>query len=112
MRPLALLGALLLAFTVWAKPYDTVSGALAAEKGCLSCHEGIEKFSDGPMMDAIAAIGAAHGDPGGCVVCHGGTPAATTKEQAHRGAPRELTQANGPDMLDRKSTRLNSSHRQ
>jgi len=99
MRTLTLLAALVFVVPAWGQTYDTVSDALAAQKGCLSCHEGIEKFSDGPMMDAIAAIGAAHGDPGGCVVCHGGTPDATTKEQAHQGAPQALTQANGPDMF-------------
>ena len=31
---------------------------LAQEKGCLSCHEGIERFSDGDMQETIEAIGA------------------------------------------------------
>jgi hypothetical protein len=30
------------------------------------------------------------GDHGSCVVCHGGNPAATTKKEAHRGAPEDL----------------------
>ena len=48
---------------------DSVSAALAKEKGCMSCHEGIEQFTDGAMMDSIVALGEDHGDPGGCVVC-------------------------------------------
>ena len=36
---------------------DAVDEALAAEKGCLSCHEGIEQFTDGAMMDAILLAG-------------------------------------------------------
>lgn len=75
---------------------DTVSVALAKEKGCMSCHEGIEQFTDGPMMDQIMAMGEDYGDKGGCVVCHGGNPQATTAAGAHVGAPKELTEANGP----------------
>ncbi len=70
-----------------------------AEKGCLACHEGIERFTDGPMMESIEAMGADYGDPGGCVVCHGGDPKATTAEAAHRGAPKELTDAGGPELF-------------
>ncbi len=73
--------------------------AEAQEKGCLSCHEGIEQFTDGPMMDAIFALAEDYQDPGGCVVCHGGNPAATTAEEAHKGAPKELTDADGPHMF-------------
>ena len=51
------------------------------------------------LMDAIAAIGSAHKDPGGCVVCHGGNPIATAKEQAHTGAPDLLKQGGGPSMF-------------
>ena len=66
-----------------AAQFDQVSEALAQEKGCLSCYEGIERFSDGAMQDTIESIGAELDDPGGCVVCHGGTPAATAKDEAH-----------------------------
>lgn len=68
----------------------------AQEQGCLSCHEGIEQFADGPMMDAIFALAEDYNDPGGCVVCHGGNPAAKTPEDGHKGAPKELTEADGP----------------
>ncbi len=70
--------------------------AEANDQGCLSCHEGIEQFTDGAMMDAIFALAEDYKDPGGCVVCHGGTPSATTAEEAHKGAPEDLTEAGGP----------------
>ena len=54
----------------------------AQDSGCLGCHAGIEDFTDGPMMQAIQAIGGGHGDSAGCVVCHGGDPAAKDKEAA------------------------------
>ena len=68
----------------------TVSAELAAEKGCTSCHDGIEDFTQGAMMEAIKAMGPDYGDPEGCVVCHGGTPTATTVEAAHAGSPGDL----------------------
>ncbi|MFQ5350549.1 MAG: cytochrome C [Thermoanaerobaculia bacterium] len=67
--------------------------------GCLSCHQGIERFSDGDMQDTIEAMGAELGDPGGCVVCHGGTPAGTTAAAAHRGAPKDLMENDGPQTF-------------
>ena len=77
----------------------SVDALSAEEKGCASCHEGIEDFTDGLMMEQIQTIGADYNDPGGCVVCHGGTPNATTAEAAHQGAPAELTEAGGPDIF-------------
>ena len=52
---------------------EKVSPAAAKEKGCNSCHEGIEDIRDSKsaMMLQIRAIGGANSDPGGCVVCHG-----------------------------------------
>ena len=70
-----------------------------AAKGCLSCHEGIERFTDGPMMDTIVALGTANGDPAGCVICHGGTPSATDAAAAHQGAPKALAEGNGPQRF-------------
>ena len=78
---------------------DSVSESLAAEKGCLSCHERIEKFSACPMMLTIKSLGQSHGDPADCVVCHGGTPGATSKDAAHAGVPAALAGANGPEMF-------------
>ncbi len=73
--------------------------AQASGKGCLSCHEGIEKFTDGPMIEQIEAMGADFNDPGGCVVCHGGTPDATSAEAAHQGTPAELSANGGPHVF-------------
>lgn len=73
-----------------------VTEAEAAEKGCLSCHEGIEDFTQGVMMDTILAMGPDYNDPGGCVVCHGGTPQGLTAEEAHAGTPVDLADAGGP----------------
>ncbi len=84
------------ATAVSANQFDTVSAASAAEKGCLSCHDGIEQFTDGPMMDTIVDMATDYNDPGGCVICHGGNPAATSKDAAHAGAPKDLTEAGGP----------------
>ena len=39
------------------------------------------------MMKQIVARGRDVGDPEGCVVCHGGNPAASTKNAAHSGGP-------------------------
>ncbi len=73
-------------------------GFAATEEGCLSCHKGIEAIMppESPMMQQIQALGAAAGDPEGCVVCHGGNPTATTKEEAHTGAPEMLANGRGP----------------
>ncbi|MGB0748249.1 MAG: hypothetical protein ACPGO3_05850 [Magnetospiraceae bacterium] len=46
-----------------------------AAEGCLTCHEGIERFSDGDMQTDIEKFGASFGDAAGCTVCHGGNPA-------------------------------------
>ena len=47
------------------------------------------------MLEAIRALGKAFGDSHGCIVCHGGTPEATTKMEAHKGSPAALAVA-GP----------------
>lgn len=82
-----------------AQQYETVSADRAAELGCQSCHEGIERFSDGLMQESIEAIGVDYGDPGGCVVCHGGTPQATEKTAAHQGTVADLMEGGGPEMF-------------
>ena len=78
---------------------EKVDPAVAQEQGCLSCHEGIEDFTDGVMMETIHAMGPDYNDPGGCVVCHGGTPGGLTKEEAHQGTPVDLAEAGGPHMF-------------
>lgn len=62
--------------------------------GCSTteCHEGIAniKPDDHEMMRTIKMNGSQHGDPDGCVMCHGGNPKATKKEEAHKGVPPTL----------------------
>lgn len=77
----------------------TVSQEMADEQGCLSCHTGIEKFAEGPMMETIVDMGVEYGDAGGCVICHGGTPNATTVDAAHSGSPGDLADSGGPDLF-------------
>ena len=77
--------------------FEKVSKELAEKKGCLSCHEGIETIREegSEMLQQIRDLGKSVGDPEGCVVCHGGNPKATTKEEAHKGAPEDL----GPEAF-------------
>ncbi len=72
--------------------FEKVSKELAEKKGCLSCHEGIETIREegSEMLRQIRDLGKLAGDPEGCVVCHGGNPKATTKEEAHKGAHPDL----------------------
>ncbi len=61
-----------------------------AQSGCTasSCHEGIASIRDqsSGMMQQILERGREAGDPEGCIVCHGGDPAAATAEAAHYSA--------------------------
>ncbi|TWT37560.1 Doubled CXXCH motif (Paired_CXXCH_1) [Posidoniimonas corsicana] len=60
----------------------------AANSGCMKCHAGVEliREPDSPMMQQIMTLGAAEGDPAGCVICHGGDPSETAdKAVAHGG---------------------------
>ncbi|MEM7500322.1 MAG: cytochrome C, partial [Pseudomonadota bacterium] len=75
------------------------TGALAQESGCLGCHEGIEQFVDGIMHEQIVAIGTEHGDPAGCVTCHGGDPTAREAAAAHSGSPTALVENGGPHVF-------------
>jgi len=79
--------------------FQSVAQERVEKKGCLGCHEGIERFSDGAMMQTIEALGSSHGDPGGCVICHGGNPQGTTPEAAHSGAPQALVDGGGPELF-------------
>ncbi|WP_434051626.1 MAG: hypothetical protein RDA78_20390 [Roseibium sp.] len=97
MRSLILALGLLLCGTAHAQEVpETVNQAVAADKGCMSCHEGIEKFTSGAMMESIEAMGPDLGDPAGCVVCHGGNPQGLTAAEAHQGTPADLADAGGP----------------
>jgi hypothetical protein len=68
--------------------------------GCTTqeCHQGIAniKPDDHEMMRTIKMNGSQHGDEDGCVMCHGGEPKATKKEEAHAGVPPTLRLAPGP----------------
>jgi nitrate/TMAO reductase-like tetraheme cytochrome c subunit len=67
--------------------------------GCLSCHDAIMPFTAGRMMAQVKALGEKHGDPEGCVICHGGTPSAGKKEEAHRDVPHALRASGGPERF-------------
>ncbi len=77
----------------------SASAALAGG-GCTTkeCHQGIAdiKPADHEMMRTIKMNGSQHGDPDGCVMCHGGNPKAKAKEEAHKGVPPTLRIAPGP----------------
>ena len=63
--------------------FETTKENLALEKGCLSCHEGIEVISE-KMQPFLLAM--AQGKNGyECAVCHEGKPTAITKLEAHEG---------------------------
>ncbi len=77
------------------------SNAVAADSGCISCHNGIEdiRADDSTMMIMIKSMSAQHGDPEGCVLCHGGDPTATTVEAAHKDSPQSLITSRGPQTF-------------
>ncbi len=59
-----------------------------AKNNCLQCHKGIEHIRDpkSKMMKEIYELAEKAGYEGNsCIVCHGGNPEATKKEQAHNG---------------------------
>jgi cytochrome c551/c552 len=95
-----LLALILLGFIGWANAVPAmVTSEMAQEKGCLSCHEGIEAFTEGRMWDDILEQGASHNDENGCVICHGGNPLGITIEQAHKGSPASLVEKGGPKLF-------------
>jgi mono/diheme cytochrome c family protein len=65
------------------KRFNRVSAETAKEKGCLSCHTGIEDINDKMMPHLIALAGGLKGKS--CALCHEGNPEANTKEEAHSG---------------------------
>src|SRR3990167_9533746 len=62
--------------------YEQVSQPLASEKGCLSCHDGIEDINEAMMPYLVDYGGGKKGTS--CAVCHEGNPAATNKNDAHK----------------------------
>jgi hypothetical protein len=51
------------------------------------------------IVQLIKALSATHGDTGGCLMCHGGDPTATTAEQAHKKSPKSLVDSLGPQTF-------------
>lgn len=98
---LAALGLMLLfsADPASAQVPEKVTAEVAKAKGCLSCHEGIEKFSEGDMQTDIEKFALTYGDPTGCTVCHGGNHLGLTMEEAHAGAPDTLAAKGGADAF-------------
>ena len=70
----------------------------APDKYCLSCHHGIAPIRqhNSGMMKEIYEIGKKAGDPNGCIVCHGGNPAATKASLAHQGTVKYFLNHKGP----------------
>jgi len=72
---------------------------LQANNTCLTCHKGIEDIRDpeSKMMKEIFKVaekaGAAKND---CIVCHGGDPEATIKEESHSGTLEYFKTNKGP----------------
>ncbi|NPA81777.1 MAG: cytochrome C, partial [Epsilonproteobacteria bacterium] len=74
-------------------------GVLAFANNCLECHKGIEDIRDpkSPMAKAIAKKAKEAGYPdNSCIVCHGGDPKASTKEEAHKGSIKAFLENEGP----------------
>ena len=66
---------------------------------CTGCHQGIEHIRqpNSGMMQDILALAEKSGFSGNdCVICHGGNPQATNKEQAHSGTPEYFKTHKGP----------------
>ena len=65
--------------------YEQVSHALASEKGCLSCHEGIEIINDNMQPFLLGFAKKQYGKGAGyeCAICHEGNPSSGSKEEAH-----------------------------
>ena len=85
------------AVAVWFLMVTAVWGE--GSNGCLSCHQGIEQIRDhrSKMMEEIFKVAQKAGAKGNdCVVCHGGNPEATTKEEAHKGTPEYFEDNEGP----------------
>ncbi|CAG0940985.1 hypothetical protein BROC_01232 [Candidatus Brocadiaceae bacterium] len=63
-----------------------IQGTLnAEEKGCLSCHEGIDVINDRmqPFLLSFAKVKYGKGRGYECAICHEGNPASGRKEEVH-----------------------------
>ncbi len=63
--------------------YEKVDPALAKEKGCRSCHSGIDVINDTMQPHLLAVVKGKKGYE--CTVCHEGKADAATKAEAHAG---------------------------
>ena len=66
---------------------------------CLECHKGIEDIRDphSGMAKAIAKVAKEAGySDNNCIVCHGGNPEASSKEEAHKGTIAYFLDHKGP----------------
>lgn len=68
-------------------PLENVLVQDAEEKGCLSCHEGIDVINDRmqPFLLGFAKIKYGKGKGYECAICHEGQPSSNEKEKAHGG---------------------------
>ncbi len=76
-----------------------VTGGVLWANNCLECHKGIENIRDShsDMAKAIAKKAAQAGyEDNSCIVCHGGNPEASTKEEAHKGTIAAFLKGEGP----------------
>jgi hypothetical protein len=67
--------------------------------GCIECHKGIEDIrerSSGMMQAILDKAKEAGAEGNDCVVCHGGNPLASTKEEAHKGTLEYFKKHEGP----------------
>jgi len=70
-----------------------------AENSCIKCHEGLAPIREHTslMMQEILDVADKAGASGNdCVVCHGGTPSAAKKEEAHSGTLAYFKEHKGP----------------
>lgn len=69
----------------WSSSSQAMSDKMSdsMEKGCLSCHEGIEDINPKMTQFFITSLGKKLGSE--CSVCHAGDPMAKDKDAAHKG---------------------------
>jgi hypothetical protein len=72
---------------------------LLFSNSCLECHNGIEHIREksSKMMQEILDVADKAGEKGNdCVVCHGGNPKSSIKEEAHSGTLKYFLENKGP----------------
>ena len=67
--------------------YTVKDREMSGEKGCLSCHEGIDIINDRmqPFLLSFAKQKYGRGKGYECTICHEGNPTSDKKEEAHNG---------------------------